>query len=72
MRMPGFTADQPLPAMRGSYRSRHLSRSPSDAVVPAIPPCRNCDYILDWCIKRNNFRAAVCADCAFADCDPNG
>ena len=70
MNMPGFTADQSLHASRLHGRGRRLSKPSSGGVVPAIPPCRNCDYILDWCIKRGDFHSAVCGDCAIGDCDP--
>jgi hypothetical protein len=69
MNMPGFTADQSLHAARGRYRSGRLSTSRSGAVIPAIPRCENCDYILDNC-ERNGWRPrAVCAACAAGRCD---
>ncbi len=66
--MPGFTADQALQPARGRYRSGRPSASQSDAVVPAIPACRNCDYILDQCEKHNWRPRALCAMCAFGNC----
>jgi hypothetical protein len=66
--MPGFTAARSLDAPRGRYRSRRASFSHAGAIVPAIPACRNCDYILENC-ERNGWRPrAVCAACAFGDC----
>jgi hypothetical protein len=66
--MPGFTAERSLPATRGRYRSRKLSASRSDAVIPAIPACRNCGYILDRCVRNGWRPRAVCNACADGDC----
>lgn len=67
--MPGFTADRSLHATRGRYRGGRPSGSRSDAVIPAIPMCRNCDYILDRC-ERNGWRPrALCNACAVGYCD---
>jgi hypothetical protein len=70
-KLPGFTADQSLGPARGRYRSFHQSASASHGVVPAIPMCSNCDYILDRC-ERNGWRPrALCAMCASGNCwDP--
>ena len=68
MKMPGFTAEQALRAQQQHYRSGHLSGLPSDAVVPAIPACRNCDWILDNCEKHGWRPRALCAACAFGNC----
>lgn len=66
--MPGFTAEQSLPATRGRYRGGRPSASRSDAVIPAIPMCRNCDGILDRC-ERNGWRPpAMCNACAVGNC----
>jgi hypothetical protein len=70
MSLPRFTADRSLQAARGHYRSGRLYTSRSDAVIPAIPPCRNCDAILDRC-DRNGWRPrALCDACATGNCDP--
>jgi hypothetical protein len=68
MKMPGFTAARSLGRARGRYRSGHHGAAGSDAVVPAIPACRNCDYILDNCAKNGGRPRAVCAACAFGNC----
>jgi hypothetical protein len=69
MKMPGFTADRSLHAARGRYRSAGVATTLAGAVVPAIPRCENCDYILDNC-ERNGWRPrAVCAACASGHCD---
>jgi len=68
MTMPGFTADQSLHTARGRYRSGRLSASRSDAVIPAIPACRNCDWILDQCEKHGWRPAGLCNLCAIGWC----
>jgi hypothetical protein len=69
MNMPGFTADQSLYAVRGRYRSGRFVAGGSNAVIPAIPRCENCDWILDNC-ERNGWRPrALCAACAAGNCD---
>jgi hypothetical protein len=68
MNMPGFTAERSLQKASGRYRGIRSSASRADAVIPAIPACRNCDYILDRC-EANNWRPrALCAACAFGNC----
>ncbi|MGE0257568.1 MAG: hypothetical protein AB7T18_02330 [Alphaproteobacteria bacterium] len=70
-KLPGFTADRSLAPARGRYRSGNRAASRSSGVVPAIPMCSNCDYILDRC-EQNGWRPrALCAMCATGDCwDP--
>jgi hypothetical protein len=68
MRMPGFSADQSLRAARGHYRSGCPSASRSDALIPAIPMCQNCDYILDQCELHGWRPRALCAACARGYC----
>jgi hypothetical protein len=68
MNMPGFTADQSLYATRGRYRSGLTSASRSDVVIPAIPKCSNCDYILDQCEIHGWRPRAVCNACLFGNC----
>jgi hypothetical protein len=71
MSVPGFTADWSLQATRGRYRSDHPGASRSYAVVPAIPMCRNCDFILDNCEKHGWRPTALCNACAVGNCyDP--
>jgi hypothetical protein len=68
LNMPGFTADQSLKEARGRYRSGRPSASQSDAVIPAIPMCRNCEGILDRC-ERNGWRPrGLCNLCAVGNC----
>jgi len=68
MSMPGFTADQSLSAARRGYRTGRLSASRGGAVIPAIPNCRNCDYILDNCEKHGWRPTGLCNACAVGNC----
>jgi hypothetical protein len=69
MSIPGFSGEVSVYKSDGRYRAG--SRSPASSgqrVIPAIPACRNCDYILDNC-ARNGWRPrAVCNACAFGNC----
>jgi hypothetical protein len=69
MNIPGFTADRSLRPARGRYRnSRFAAQQHSGDVIPALPRCENCDYILENC-ERNNWRPrALCAACALGNC----
>jgi len=69
--LPGFTADQSLGPAQGRYRSGYQSAARSPGVVPAIPMCSNCDYILDRC-ESNGWRPrGLCNLCAAGACyDP--
>ena len=70
MSLPGFTADESLRAASRPYRTTRSSAPGSGGVIPALPPCRNCDAILDRC-ERNGWRPrAVCSACAANYCDP--
>ena len=70
MNMPGFNAEQSLHAGRGRYHSgRRVTNGSGGDVIPAIPRCANCDYILDNC-ERNGWKPrAACAACAAGHCD---
>lgn len=73
MRLPKFTANESLYTTRGRYRNRQATVPVSGAIIPAIPACANCDYILDRC-ERNHWRPrAVCNACARGYCyeDPS-
>jgi hypothetical protein len=67
MTMPGFTAEVSLSASRSYRRFGRVAESPVDSVVPAIPYCGNCDYILDWCARVHS-HAAICSYCAGGYC----
>jgi hypothetical protein len=67
MTMPGFTAEASLSVGR-SYRGLgRVAEAPVGSVVPAIPYCGNCDYILDWCARLHS-HAAICGACLTGDC----
>ena len=59
MNMPQFTAERSLDAARGRYRSGRRAGSRLGTVVPAIPNCANCDYILDRCAANGGRPRAV-------------
>lgn len=84
MKMPGFNADASLYRSSNLYNnlsyalthrsSGHYRQGQSaddrnaSSVLPAIPFCGNCDYILDNC-EQNGWRPrAVCNACARGDC----
>ena len=67
--MPGFTAEASVYKTRGHYEAgRHALNSSMNSVIPAIPMCRNCDYILDNC-ESNGWRPrGLCNMCAVGNC----
>ena len=68
MHMPGFTAEDSLYKTSGHYQAgRHAINSPY-LITPAIPMCRNCDYILDQCEIHGGRPRAVCNACARGYC----
>ena len=68
MNMPQFTAGQSLYGRSGYYHHAQSAGSHAGTVVPAIPFCGNCDYILDRC-ARNGFRPrALCFACLTGNC----
>lgn len=69
MNMPGFTAEDSLYKTSGHYRAgRHAINPLVHMVIPAIPPCQNCEYILGRC-EINGWRPrAVCNACSSGNC----
>jgi len=73
LNMPGFTAEASLndnPASyAGSYDYRkQVDRSNAGKIVPALPRCANCPWILDNC-ERNGWRpTGLCNLCATGSC----
>jgi hypothetical protein len=68
MKLPGFSAEAALYQSRGSYRRGRTAGLHAERVVPAIPFCGNCDFILDNC-ERNGWRPrALCAACLTGNC----
>jgi len=68
MNLPKFTATDTLYRSSGRYRNGQSNSSRVDAVVPAIPFCGNCDYILDNCDRNGGRPRAVCRACAIGNC----
>lgn len=66
--LPGFTAAQSLHAVRGRYRSGWSAAAQRGSVIPAIPRCSNCDYILENCANNGWRPRAVCNACRFGNC----
>ena len=66
---PGFTADATLYQTTQTYRGVALGRTPG-GLSPAIPPCRNCDYICDLCARRH-VACGACGLCEIGWCDPS-
>lgn len=73
MNIPGFTADASFhhsttSYFSGGYQRTHSLNSQTGNIIPAIPFCGNCDYILDNC-SRNGWRPrAVCNACFYGNC----
>ena len=68
MSIPRFTGEASLYRSKSCYRHGTSADSHADIVVPAIPYCGNCDYILDNC-ARNGFRPrALCWACLTGNC----
>ncbi|GAB4185272.1 MAG: hypothetical protein Fur006_23510 [Coleofasciculaceae cyanobacterium] len=73
MNIPGFTADLSLDRSATSYANdgyyrKQSTDSHADTVVPAIPPCENCDFILENC-EQNGWRPkGLCNLCATGNC----
>lgn len=69
MNMPGFTAETSVYKTSGHYQAgRHAINSPIHMIIPAIPMCRNCDYILDQCEINGWHPRAVCNACGVGYC----
>ena len=69
MNMPGFTAEVSLYNRSVGYcHTVQSADSHAGGVIPAIPFCGNCDYILENCRRSGGRPRALCAMCAFGDC----
>ena len=68
IKMPGFTAEQSLQSMRGRYRSGQPVALSLDGVIPAIPSCDNCDFILNKCENNGWKPRAACNACNSGNC----
>jgi hypothetical protein len=69
MNMPGFNANTSLYKTSSCYQMVAFQSSVTAKVVPAIPPCRNCDYICGIC-ERRGVACGACALCSWGHCDP--
>lgn len=68
MNMPGFTADAALRHNTNDYNFRQSRDTNAGKVVPAIPACANCDWILDKCASNGWKPAGLCNLCAVGNC----
>lgn len=68
MTMPGFNAEFSLLTRGGFGSARRFAEPSSRSVIPAIPYCGNCDWILDNCAKTGGRPYALCAACATGSC----
>ena len=68
MNIPGFTAEQSLLQVRGHYRGGWSSAVQWSAVIPSIPRCGNCDFILENCANNGGRLRAVCNACRTGWC----
>ncbi len=69
MNLPGFTAEASVyKTSGGHYPSGQSTDSHAGTVVPAIPFCGNCDYILENCARNGGRPRAVCRACAIGNC----
>jgi hypothetical protein len=68
MSTPGFAAEVTLYRTEITYRGMYAG-SMASGVVPAIPPCRNCDYICDLCADTGR-ACGACRLCSIGACDP--
>lgn len=68
IKMPGFNAEQSLQATHGRYRSGWAVAVQPGGVIPAIPRCENCDFILENCENNGWKPRAVCNACLSGRC----
>jgi hypothetical protein len=68
--MAGFTAEASLYKTRGRYQAggQAIDSAIHNRIIPAIPACRNCDWILERCEINNWHPRAVCNACAIGWC----
>ena len=68
MSVPSFTAESSLYTSGARYRQSSLAASSRGGVIPAIPACANCDYILDRCVANHWRPRALCHACLVGHC----
>lgn len=66
--MPGFYAERSLQSTHGCYHNGPSVAVQPDAVIPSIPACENCDWILDNCANNGWKPTAVCNACNRGRC----
>jgi hypothetical protein len=69
MNIPGFTAEASIYKTGGHYSGSVGVIDSRPGVVPAIPPCRNCNHICDVCAETG-MACGGCALCNAGYCDP--
>ena len=74
MNIPGFSAEASLQTRSSYFRNGqgHSVAERSDAVIPAIPLCENCEALLEKCAENGGKPRAACNACARGDCDFGG
>lgn len=68
MNIPGFTAEQSLHLVHGHYIGGMSVTAHTDTVIPALPRCDNCDFILENCANNGWKPRAVCNACNSGRC----
>ena len=68
MNIPGFTAEASVYRAGSEYVGSGFADSHCGGVVPAIPFCGNCDYILENCDRNGGRPYALCRMCATGNC----
>lgn len=72
MNIPGFSAEASLQPRFSRFRNGQPAAEWSDAVIPAIPLCENCEALLERCAENGGKPRAACSACARGDCDFGG
>jgi hypothetical protein len=68
MNIPGFTAEASVYRASSDYFGAGFADSHGGAVIPAIPFCGNCDYILENCDRNGGRPYALCRMCETGNC----
>lgn len=68
VKLPGFTAEASVYKRSSDYFSTGSADSHAGTVVPAIPFCGNCGYILRNCARNGGRPFALCRACATGNC----
>ena len=68
MNIPEFTAEASLYRRGTEYLGSSSDATHGAVVIPAIPFCGNCDYILENCRRSGGYPRALCRACATGNC----